>query len=167
MRKNYMNIFVLSYDPIEAAQLQCSKHVTKMLLETAQLLSAAHRILDNIPPTDGLYYKVTHKSHPSTLWVMESVENYNWTYQHFIGLCDEYTYGYGKIHKTDEKLRTILATPPQNIKYIPMTPFKLAMKSNPECMSDDAVDSYRKYYRTKKDKFKMVWTKRDVPSWML
>lgn len=53
------------------------------------------------------------------------------------------------------------------IKYIPMTPFKLAMKSNPESMSDDAVDSYRKYYRTKKDKFKMVWTKRDVPSWML
>ena len=31
-----MNIFVLSECPIEAAQMQCDKHVVKMIVETAQ-----------------------------------------------------------------------------------------------------------------------------------
>jgi hypothetical protein len=34
-----MNIFYLSRDPHEAAMLQCDRHVVKMILETAQLLS--------------------------------------------------------------------------------------------------------------------------------
>ena len=33
-----MNIFVLSECPIEAAQMQCDKHVVKMIVETAQML---------------------------------------------------------------------------------------------------------------------------------
>ena len=46
------------------------------------------------------------------------------------------------------------------------TPFKLAMKSNPECMfPEDPVKSYRMYYKTKQSRFKMAWTKRDVPEW--
>jgi hypothetical protein len=28
-----MNIFVLSTDPVEAAQMQCDKHVVKMVLD--------------------------------------------------------------------------------------------------------------------------------------
>ena len=31
-----MNIFILSEDPIEAAKMQCDKHVVKMVVETAQ-----------------------------------------------------------------------------------------------------------------------------------
>ena len=34
-----MNIFVLDTNPITAAQMQCDKHVVKMVLETAQILS--------------------------------------------------------------------------------------------------------------------------------
>ena len=41
-----MNIFVLDKNPIRAAQLQCDKHVVKMIVESAQMLSTAHRILD-------------------------------------------------------------------------------------------------------------------------
>ena len=41
-----MNIFALSKDPIESAKMMCDKHVVKMIIETAQLLSTAHRILD-------------------------------------------------------------------------------------------------------------------------
>ena len=35
-----------------------------------------------------------------------------------------------------------------------MTPFKLAMGSNPECIFEDAVKSYRAFYHTKQDRFK-------------
>lgn len=41
-----MNIFVLSTDVVECAQYHNDKHVVKMILEYAQLLSTAHRLLD-------------------------------------------------------------------------------------------------------------------------
>ena len=47
-----------------------------------------------------------------------------------------------------------------------MTKFELAMKSNPECMFDDPVKSYRAFYQTKQHRFKMAWTKRPKPEWI-
>lgn len=41
-----MNIFVLSPDPFVAAEMHCDKHVVKMIVEYAQLLSTAQRLLD-------------------------------------------------------------------------------------------------------------------------
>jgi len=45
-----VNVFFLDFDPVKAAQYHCDKHVVKMILETAQLLSTAwhvhHRILN-------------------------------------------------------------------------------------------------------------------------
>ena len=39
-----MNIFFLHKDPSRAAKAQCDKHVVKMILETAQMLSTgAHK----------------------------------------------------------------------------------------------------------------------------
>ena len=38
-----MNIFFLHKHPVIAAQMQCDKHVVKMVLETAQMLSTAAR----------------------------------------------------------------------------------------------------------------------------
>lgn len=41
-----MNIFYLDTDPTKAAQYMTDRHVVKMILESAQLLSTAHRVLD-------------------------------------------------------------------------------------------------------------------------
>ena len=41
-----MNIFYLDEDPVKAAQYMCDKHVVKMIVESAQILSTAHRVLD-------------------------------------------------------------------------------------------------------------------------
>ena len=41
-----MNIFYLDRDPVIAAQMSCDRHVVKMILESAQMLSTAHRVLD-------------------------------------------------------------------------------------------------------------------------
>lgn len=179
-----MNIFVLDKNPRIAAQMHCNTHVVKMILESAQMLSTAHRVLDGdcvvFRPTGGRkkkhwilpdstredwLYKVAHLNHPSTIWTRESKENYEWHYQLFVSLCDEYTYRYGKVHSTDTKLRQLLSNPPCNIKANGLTPFRLAMGSNPECMGPDAVESYRKFYKTKRLRFKMVWSKRNTPDW--
>jgi len=179
-----MNIFVLDNDPVKAAQLQCDKHVVKMIVETAQLLSTAHRMIDGYmvrkPNKNGrmtqnwildddrnsVLYKACHYNHPSGVWVRESRMNYVWLYDHFKALCNEYTYRYGKKHLTEIKVMSALNKIPNGLKTTSMTPFKLAMGTNPECIDNsDPVGSYRKYYRTKKDRFKMVWTKREVPEW--
>ena len=177
-----MNIFVLDNNPTIAAQLQCDKHVVKMIVESAQMLSTAHRVLDGklyydlssngrkiarFHLDDETYYKAVHMNHPSTKWTCETVENYNWHYKHFIALCGEYTFRYGKVHATETRLSKLLATPPKNIPSGKLTPFKLAMKANPECIKECPVESYQRYYATKVDRFKMVWSKRQVPEWFI
>ena len=185
-----MNLFILDVDPIIAAQNQCDKHVVKMIVESAQMLSTVHRILDGTETRrrsvsgktmtkyyelpdhrENILYKACHFNHPGTIWSRENCCNYTWHYKHFTALCDEYTYRYEKIHSTDNKLRKILSNLPINIKRENgRTPFRLAMKSNPECVTTDlagvnAVESYRKFYKTKEKRFKMDWTKRKTPEW--
>jgi hypothetical protein len=176
----------LSKDPVEAAQFQCNRHVVKMIVESAQMLSTAHRILDGIQKKgpsksgktvtkkwihpdvnlDTLLYKTVHVNHPCTVWTMKSKDNYLWHWNHFIALCEEYTHRYENVHKTDSLLRDILSSPPKKIPDLGLTQFPLAMKSNPECMfPDDPVKSYRMFYQTKQKRFKMVWTKREIPDW--
>ena len=41
-----MNIFAVHDNPIISAQQLCDKHVVKMIVESCQLLSTAHRLLD-------------------------------------------------------------------------------------------------------------------------
>ena len=180
-----MNIFYLADSPIVAAQSQCDKHVVKMILESAQMLSTAHRMLDGIEQRlpsksgkrmvkayvhpdshlDEVLYKAVHHNHPSTVWTREAHDNYMWHYEHFVALCDEYTYRYGKVHMTDTKLRDILATPPSKIAA-GKTTIRLAMNNEPQCIVDgDPVQSYRNYYQTKQDRFSMAWSKRSVPEW--
>ena len=179
-----MNLFILNEDPVIAAREQCDKHINKMVIESAQMLSTTHRMLDGTmyyelsknnrrvkrykltDLREQQLYKAVHFNHPCTVWTRESLYNYIWHYKHFIALCDEFTHRYGKVHMTDTKLRKVLMAPPFHIPNVERTPFKLAMKSNPECMvPEDPVKSYRMYYKTKQSRFKMAWTKRDVPEW--
>ena len=181
-----MNLFVLDKDPIKAAQLQCDKHVVKMIVESGQMLSTAHRMLDGemtrAPSKSGktmskhwvhpdeaynkVLYKAVHMNHPCTVWTMQSRANYVWHYCHFIGLCDEYSYRYEKQHKTYVDLADYLVKIPKNIPNGKLTNQPLAMKANPECINtEDVVGSYRAFYQTKQNRFKMVWSKRQIPEW--
>ena len=81
-----MNIFILDRDPAIAARMQCDKHVVKMPLECAQMLSTAHRELDTFPSSiahDSSIYRSTHKHHPCNRWLRQSAANYHWLYDHF------------------------------------------------------------------------------------
>ena len=159
-----MNIFILDENPVIAAQAQCDKHVVKMVLESAQMLSTTHHLLDDVP-NDSVFYKPVHKNHPCTIWTRESSGNYLWHFLHFTALCHEYQHRYGKIHKTDQRLRSTLSKLPANITHGPRTPFALALGDNADCLCDSAIETYRAYYQTKQQQFNMRWTKRAIPSW--
>jgi hypothetical protein len=156
-----------------------------MIVESAQMLSTAHRMLDGrmvkrpsksgktwvkyyLHPNEHMetnLYKAVHFGHPCTVWTMESNMNYKWHYEHFKALLQEYTYRYNKVHKSSELLPILKKIPVNIPKTSNLTPFKLAMGSNPECMLENPVESYRAFYQTKQKRFKMVWSKRSVPNW--
>ena len=156
-----MNIFALHSDPYRAAKMHCDKHVVKMILETAQMLSTAHHVHDMECAQDGLY-KIAHKNHPSTKWVRESNNNYMWAWCLMHGLCKEYTVRYGKIHATETKLLQKLMNPPNNIPIGCKTSIPQCMPIEYKC--DDTVQAYRNYYiGAKKDI--AVWKHGNYPEW--
>lgn len=157
-----MNIFYLDEDPAVAAISHCDKHCVKMILETAQLLSTAHRVCDGDEYADeqGLY-RATHKNHPSAIWVRETVTNYAWTYKLLTALCAEYTARYGKVHST-ERLLKALRYPPQNMGAGKFKPPPQCMPD--ECKHEDTVTAYRTYYL--KEKIGIAeWRHSHPPKW--
>ena len=154
-----MNIFFLDYDVKKCAEAHIDKHVVKMILEYAQLMSTAHRVLDGAE-SDTLY-KSTHKNHPCGIWIREDKANYNYVYSLFLELCDEYRRRYGKTHLTETKLADILETPPENMPDVGMTTPAQAMPD--ECKDEDPVVAYRNYYRKHKSEIASWKTKQ--PTW--
>ena len=157
-----MNIFYLDSNPIVAAQMMCDKHVVKMILESAQMLSTAHRVLDGDEHADNVgMYKMTHKNHPSTIWVRANSENYDWLQEHMEALLKEYTQRYGKRHAT-ERLIHSLWEHPKNITHDDFTDPPQCMPDY--CKGDDAVSAYQNYYILEKSDF-ATWKRRDKPEW--
>ena len=180
-----MNIFYLDKNPIKAAEMACDKHVCKMIVESAQMLSTAHRIIDGVEYLDktangrkikrwkhpnsnydNILYKASHTKHPSTIWVMQSAYNYIWLYRHMMALHSQFKLRYGKDnHMTIEKLGDILKTPPKNI------PLNKIGTEPPPAMPDeckvpgDSIASYRKYYIMKKRQFATWKYPSIMPEW--
>ena len=156
-----MNIFFLHKDPEECAKLHCDKHVVKMIVEYAQILSTAHRVLDGDTQANVMgLYRSTHINHPSTVWARSSVNNYSWLLLLFRECLDEYTKRYGKVHATSRLVKALTIHPTN----IPISPFT----SPPQCMPDycrvhnSAIAAYRNYYIKEKSHM-FFWKNRDIP----
>lgn len=174
-----MNIFYLSNNIDECARSHTDKHVVKMIVEYAQLLSTAHRVLDGkcvIMKTpggmnkktwifdnerDSILYKSTHVNHPSAIWARSGSENYDWLYKLWCRLLEEYTYRYDKQHASS-KLKEHLMFVPNNIRALPFFEPPKAMPI--EFQVGDAEESYRKYYVGAKSHM-FVWRNREAPAW--
>jgi len=175
-----MNIFILDKDIDKCAQAHVDKHVVKMILESAQMLCTTHWInkyLGDIPrklesdewntvkkqkqnePRDFPYLPTMH-NHPCSIWVRESLDNYEWLYCLAHALNEEYGYRYGKQHKSMRDV--ILLLPDISIPRRGLTPFVQAM---PDALKEEnAVQAYRSYYKTEKARL-ASWTKRKEPEW--
>jgi len=176
-----VNIFYLHRDVDTCAEMHNDKHVVKMILEYAQLLSTAHRVLDGeehiylrngrkkrvwdlIDERQPILYMATHLNHPSSIWVRQNHQNYIWLSQLLYALCKEYTYRYGKVHKVQrEGLLEMLFNWPMNI---PMGEFTEPTPAMPDDVkvSGDSIKSYRNYYIKNKTHL-ANWKNRKVPDW--
>jgi len=175
-----MYIFYLQENTTECAKQHLVKHVVKMILEYAQLLSTAHRLLDGYEyegasisgrkamrwklddeREDNLYI-ASHMKHPSGIWCRQSLDNYWWLYNLWRDLMREYTFRYCK-HHVAERLIPFLSFAPKNIPVAIATPM-------PQCMPEqykvigDSIQAYHNYYINDKQPF-AVWTNRPIPQW--
>ncbi len=162
-----MNIFVTSSCPVTCAVELDDKRVVKMILESAQLLSTAIYLRSGTLYED--IYKPTHSKHPCTIWSCQSLGNWEWLYQHMEALCEEYTFRYGKIHKSSFLMERLW-----RYRTIPgfdggLTPFANCTRSEVLKVDFrsmiDVHDAYRLYMCAKYSANPTKWTKRNPPWW--
>lgn len=177
-----INIFYIDEDPVQAARWMVDKHIVKMILESAQLLSTAHRFLDGkekqVLTDKGRRMKrwiledqrepvlclATHINHPSAVWARTSVENYNWLVDHMYALMAEYTHRYEREHVYYGDMSYMLQSPPHNLKEFDSTKMPSAMDVK-YIISDNPVENYRNYYKYGKASMHK-WTNREPPEWI-
>lgn len=176
-----MNVFVLDLDIKKCASYHCDKHIVKMILEYAQLLSTAHRVLDGKQKTilsksgrkqkiwvledkisEKNLYQAVSVNHPCGIWVRQSKANYTWLHTLLTECLFEYYDRYEKEHKTSRILLDLFPAP-NNIPDGPLSEFPQAMPD--ECkVVGDPVKAYRNYYNMHKHRF-AKWKNGNTPEW--
>lgn len=155
-----MNVFWLDDDFDRAAEYHCDQHITKMPLESAQILSTALRQTGH--DWDFLY-RSTHTGHPVVKWAAESKENFETLLRFAKALGREFERRRGKTHKSIETV----------VKAIDMAEVDMVESGRtdrPLCMPDkykvhgDPVKCYRHYYAGDKSRF-ATWTDVPTPEW--
>ena len=158
-----MNIFVTDPDPVISAQTLCDKHVVKMVLESAQMLSTAWREPNDLRSSEfsSKYadehelYKTAHPNHPCSIWVRQARENYKWLYRHFVALCDEYTHRYGKSHASARLKGPLMWRPfrPSALLDAIEEPYGFVLAMPDQYKSEDIFSSYQNYLINEKQHF--------------
>lgn len=155
-----MNIFYLDEEPRKAAEYHCDKHVVKMILETAQIVSTVY---DRYGKHDSTLLKPCFKNHPCTLWAGNSRQNLQWLVCLGIELNTEYMQRYKREHKYLELFLELGCSTHAFMPDNGLTNPALAMPL--DCQMVDPVESYRLYYMTHKRHI-ASW-KNGKPSWYI
>jgi hypothetical protein len=160
-----MNIFFLHRLAPVAAAMHCDKHVGKMLIESCQLLATAHHVHGN---GDQVSYKSTHVNHPSAIWTRQSKLHYDYVVTLATYLGREFFMRYGKNHKSRDVLIAELLKAPPALYNMPATWCNPPLAMPDEFKSNDAVESYRRYYASKAATMSLVYHRGDrpMPIWL-
>lgn len=166
----YGKFFFLDYDPEKCAQYYCNKHVVKIPIEIAQLLS---KIQFELMESENLnyYYKnpqMIAKTIAIYVWIKQSRANYIWAADLGLALINEYKYRYDKSsHKTEAVLLKLREDVPKSLPNIPMTEFIMTNKYDMyQYLSSNILRNCRYFYvdvKCKNDK----WNKRNKPNWYI
>lgn len=187
-----MNTFVLSLDPNKAARFHCNKHVVKMILESAQMLCAAHwiHLLKSHNKTVNVFkrirdaqqwayehtakelqppWKMSHLRHPCTIWTAENISNYKWQLSLCQALLAEYSIRYQRNHKTEHEAKWLAKNMPAGISNSYLSDFPVCMKDEYKVADEhgiiNVVESYRNYYIKDKVRFAKWEPRASMPMW--
>lgn len=144
-----MNIFVLNENPYKSANMLCTKHLDKIIIDSCKLLcSVFYSNSDIIPP-----YKLTHHelNHPCAKWVRESSKNFDWLLMYLYDLLWYYDSVYSKEHECS-KTFVWIADNEHKLKFsqYKLTPFIQYVPK--QYQSENTIEAYIKYYICEKIK---------------
>ncbi len=157
-----MNIFVLDENPKKAAEYHSDRHVVKMLVEYAQILSTAAHMSDFHEP-ERMYKPVMSINRKVHEWAAETYENYVWLLDLAEALHQEYQFRYGGVHSSYSDVIEKIDKTEIRIPQSRRTEFGIFMPDIYK-KDDDPVRSYRNFYIHGKG-WDMAWTKRGMPDW--
>lgn len=152
-----MNIFVLDLDIPRCAQYHCDRHVSKMILESVQILCTALHLKGLDTP-----YRPTHAKHPCVHWAGESYDNFTWLAQLARALNGEYRFRYQR-DRDHASIAVLDQIGHMRFEGVGITEFAQAMPDQYK-VPGDAVAAYRAFYLGEKHRF-ATWTGRDAPQW--
>ena len=162
-----VNFFYLDNDPKICAQCYCNKHIIKIPIEIAQILSKIHHELKSGIDYNNIYKSslVVKNTLGPYMWTMESLDNYIWTCKLGLELINEYKFRYNKeTFKTQIVLETLLDNPP-NLPKIGKTKFINTNQIDMfQFISNDPIICARYNYCEMKCS-NDIWTNRQKPVW--
>jgi hypothetical protein len=178
-----MNLFFLSICVKRCARYHFDKHM-KMILELCQLLCTAWHMLDESEAKKHNLYRKTHYNHRCAVWVRAHINNYRYTVNLALALCDEWRFRYDhpptKLHGSESILLFLKSNAPPSIPtfHIPKhrnnplcftLPMPQAMpdecKYKPDKLSATCcMIAYRRYYMSKHKEDITTWTVKNTDS---
>lgn len=160
-----MNIFAVDVNPIRAAGSLCDRHVVKMPLESTQMICTVARFF-NVESR----YKSTHEKHPCVEWLAGNRKAWNWHLEYTRALFNEYTYRYGRKHRSQKVFEEVTARfegPTNDSAYMPSFVLCMPDKYKKFAWSQmDAVTAYRHFYIMEKRAF-AKWDYTSPPPWFI
>ena len=162
-----VNFFYLDDDFKKCAQYYCNKHIVKIPIEIAQILSKIHYELKSGIDYNKIYKNslVVKNTLGPYIWAIESLDNYIWTCNLGLALIDEYKFRYNKeTFKSQIIIETLLKNPP-NLPKIGITKFKSTNQIDMfQFISNNPVICARYNYCEMKCA-NDIWTNRKKPDW--
>lgn len=174
-----VNFFYLSTDLKECAKWHGDKHLHKMIVEYAQILSSTWH-LNNLTTPLGIY-KLCHKHHPVVKWVLLNIKHYDTILQLAFCLAEErrrrrkmfpksQRNRYKKTHATEKVLSILKKHKPDlpDIDWIdPPKCMPEPYHTNAEGEELNVIDSYRLFYAGHKIQVaKLKWFPTKEPEWL-
>lgn len=167
-----MNFFYCDESLESCAMALDDRRLTKMVLETAQLLN---NVLVHFGDMSAPY-KATHMNHPSSVWTRTSPSNYKRMLAYFEFICLEFEHRRGKKHKCEDHYHTFVQFAFDLLEDDWDKPYGTPV---PNCTTHkdmtNVIEAYRLHLRDKWDAeyanheagywYEPTWTKREPPTW--
>lgn len=103
------------------------------------------------------------EKHPCTVWVGESKANYEFLFEIYVHLCNEFFHRFSNIHFASNYATYLTHTP--DLPDLGLTKYpKFSWSSLKSNSFSQVIEDYRQYYINEKSHI-AKWTKRKKPSW--
>jgi hypothetical protein len=162
-----VNFFYLDINPKICAQYYCNKHIIKIPIEIAQILSKVHYELKSNIDYDKIYKNssVVKNTLGPYIWIKESLDNYIWACRLGLELINEYKFRYNKETFKTQIIIEILLNNLPNLPKIGKTKFISTNQFDMfQFISNDPVICARYNYCEMKCA-NDIWTNRKEPYW--